>query len=67
MSAKVQVPFWPVPVPLQSLVVLLIGFAYGSRLAAATVLAYLAESLAGLPVFESVRNLGQPGCLPVSD
>ena len=51
VSAKVQVPFWPVPVTLQSLVVLLISFAYGSRLAAATVLAYLAEGLAGLPVF----------------
>jgi biotin transport system substrate-specific component len=50
-SAKIQVPFWPVPMTMQSLVVLLIGIAYGSRLAAAAVLAYLGEGLAGLPVF----------------
>jgi biotin transport system substrate-specific component len=51
ISAKIQVPFWPVPITMQSLVVLLIGLAYGSRLGAATVLAYLVEGLAGLPVF----------------
>lgn len=51
LSAKVQVPFWPVPMTMQSLVVLLVGMAYGSRLGAATVLLYLAEGLAGLPVF----------------
>jgi biotin transport system substrate-specific component len=51
MSAKIQVPFWPVPATMQSLVVLLIGAAYGARLGAATVLLYLAEGLAGLPVF----------------
>ncbi len=50
-SAKAQIPFWPVPVTLQSLVVLMLGMAYGSRLGAATVLAYLAEGLVGLPVF----------------
>ena len=50
-SAKVQAPLWPVPVTMQSLVVLLVGVAYGSRLGAATVLAYLAQGLAGLPVF----------------
>lgn len=50
-SAKVQVPLWPVPVTMQSLVVLLVGVAYGSRLGAATLLAYLAQGLAGLPVF----------------
>jgi biotin transport system substrate-specific component len=51
VSAKIQVPFWPVPMTLQSLAVLMIGIVYGGRLAAATVLAYLAEGLAGLPVF----------------
>ena len=50
-SAKVQVPLPPVPVTMQSLVVLLVGMAYGARLGAATVLAYLAQGLAGLPVF----------------
>jgi len=49
-SAKIQVSLWPVPLTMQSLIVLLIGIAYGSRLAAITVLAYLVEGLAGLPV-----------------
>lgn len=51
LSAKVQVPFWPVPMTMQTMAVLVIGMAYGSRLAAATVLLYLAQGVAGLPVF----------------
>jgi biotin transport system substrate-specific component len=51
ISAKVQVPFYPVPMTMQTLVVLLIGATYGARLGGATVLLYLAEGLAGLPVF----------------
>ena len=51
ISAKVKVPFWPVPMTLQTLAVLLIGAAYGSRLAVATVIAYIAEGMLGLPVF----------------
>ncbi len=51
ISAKVQVPFWPVPMTLQTLAILVIGMAYGSRLGTATVLLYLAEGFAGLPVF----------------
>lgn len=50
-SAKVQVPFWPVPMTMQTLAVMVIGMAYGSRLAGATVLLYLAQGVAGLPVF----------------
>jgi biotin transport system substrate-specific component len=51
ISAKIQVPLPLVPMSLQSLVVLLIGAAYGGRLGAATVLLYLAEGALGLPVF----------------
>ena len=51
LSAKIQVPFWPVPITMQSMVALLIGIAFGSRLGALTILAYLAEGVAGLPVF----------------
>ncbi|HEY1780581.1 MAG TPA: biotin transporter BioY [Roseiarcus sp.] len=51
ISAKVQVPFYPVPLTLQTLVVLLIGATLGARLAAASVALYLVEGLAGLPVF----------------
>jgi biotin transport system substrate-specific component len=51
ISAKVQVPFWPVPMTMQTLAILVIGMAYGSRLGVATVLLYLAEGFAGLSVF----------------
>lgn len=51
IAAQVSVPFFPVPMTLQTLAILLVGFAYGSRLGAATVLAYLAEGAMGLPVF----------------
>lgn len=52
LAAHVQVPFWPVKLSLQSLVVVLIGITYGSRLGAATLLAYVAEGALGLPVFQ---------------
>src|SRR5262245_16953371 len=51
LSAKVNLPMPYVPMTLQTLVVLLIGAAYGWQLGTATVLAYLAEGAIGLPVF----------------
>ena len=51
LSAKIQVPFWPVPMTMQSVVALLIGLSFGARLGMLTILAYLAEGFAGLPVF----------------
>lgn len=51
VSAKIQVPFQPVPMTMQTLVVLFLGAAYGPRLGAATVALYLAEGVAGFPVF----------------
>lgn len=51
ISAKIQIPFYPVPMTLQTLVVLTIGLAFGAKLAAGTVLLYLLEGAAGLPVF----------------
>lgn len=51
LSAHIAFPFWPVPLTLQTLAVLLIGAVAGPRLGFACVLAYLAEGLAGLPVF----------------
>ena len=50
-SAKIQVPFYPVPMTLQTLAVLTLGALLGARLAAATVALYLVEGLLGLPVF----------------
>ena len=50
-AAKIKVPFWPVPMTLQTLAVLGLGAAYGARLGAATMALYIAYGLAGLPVF----------------
>lgn len=58
ISAKIQIPFYPVPLSMQSLVVLMIGMAFGWRLATATILLYLAEGLAGLPVFAGTPEKG---------
>ena len=53
ISSKVQVPFWPVPMTMQTFVVFLIGMTYGVRLSFATVAVYLLEGAVGLPVFAS--------------
>jgi biotin transport system substrate-specific component len=58
LSAKVQVPFWPVPMTMQTLVVLVMGASYGWRLGGATVLLYLAEGAVGLPVFAGTPERG---------
>lgn len=51
ISAKIRVPFYPVPMTLQTFAVMALAAAYGSRLAVLTVLAYLFEGALGLPVF----------------
>ena len=51
LAAKIQVPFWPVPMTMQTFAVLVIGMAFGWRLGGATVLVYLGQGAAGLPVF----------------
>lgn len=53
LSAKLSVPFWPVPMTMQTAAVMMIGAAYGFRLATATVGLYLLEGALGLPVFTS--------------
>lgn len=58
VSAKVQVPFWPVPMTMQTFVVLVLGAVYGWRLGSAAVLAYLVEGAAGLPVFAGTPEKG---------
>jgi len=58
LSAKVQVPFYPVPMTMQTYVVLALGMAYGWRLGGATVLLYLAQGAAGLPVFAGTPAKG---------
>lgn len=60
-SAQIAVPLWPVPMTMQTLAVLLIGAVCGSRLGAATVLAYLGEAAVGLPVLASGKALVSVG------
>jgi biotin transport system substrate-specific component len=57
-SAKISVPFWPVPMTLQTGAVALIAAAYGWRLGLATVLLYLAQGAIGLPVFQGTPQQG---------
>jgi len=56
LAAQVSVPFFPVPMTLSTLAVLIVGLTFGSRLGAATLLAYLAEGAMGLPVFANGMN-----------
>jgi len=58
LSAKIQVPFWPVPLNLQSLAVMALALGLGPRLAVATFAAYLAAGASGLPVFAGSPERG---------
>ncbi len=58
LSAKFEIPFWPVPVTLQSLVVMSLGLVLGARMAAATVATYLVVGAFGLPVFAGTPEKG---------
>lgn len=51
VAARASVPMFPVPMTLQTLAILMVGFSFGARMGAATLLAYLAEGAMGLPVF----------------
>ncbi len=57
-SAKVKVPFYPVPVTMQVFVIMGLAAAYGFRLGLATILLYLAEGAAGIPVFTGTPEKG---------
>ncbi len=57
ISAKIQIPFWPVPMTMQTFAVLTIAMAYGLRLGTATVALYLAQGAIGLPVFAAGGGL----------
>ena len=60
LSAKIQVPFYPVPMTMQTCVLLIISMTLGSKLASLTVLLYLVEGTLGLPVFAGtpLKGLG---------
>lgn len=57
-QVAVPLPFSPVPVTGQTFAVLLVGAAFGARLGAATVLLYVVEGVAGLPVFAPGGAIG---------
>ena len=58
ISSKIKIPFYPVPMTMQTLVVLLIGVGFGWKLGMATVALYLFEGLIGLPVFSGTPEKG---------
>ncbi len=58
LSAKISVPFYPVPMTMQTFAVLVIAMSFGKRLGLATVMLYLAEGAAGLPVFAGTPEKG---------
>ena len=58
VSSKVKIPFYPVPMTMQTLVVLLIGICFGWKLGIATISLYLFEGIIGLPVFSGTPEKG---------
>jgi len=58
ISAKVKIPFYPVPMTMQTFVILLIGITLGYKIGLATVALYLFEGIIGLPVFASSPEKG---------
>jgi len=58
LSAKIKIPFYPVPMTMQTFVILLIGITLGYRMGLATVTLYLLEGIFGLPVFANSPEKG---------
>ena len=58
VSSKIKIPFYPVPMTMQTLVVLIIGIGFGWKLGLASVSLYLFEGIIGLPVFSGTPEKG---------
>ena len=58
ISAKIKIPFYPVPMTMQTFVVMLLGLAFGYKIGLATVSLYLLEGIVGLPVFSNSPEKG---------
>ena len=58
ISAKIKIPFYPVPMTMQTFVVLFLGISFGYKIALATVGLYLFEGIMGLPVFSNSPERG---------
>ena len=58
ISAKVKIPFYPVPMTMQTFVVIFLGMCFGYKLGLATVTLYLIEGIVGIPVFSNSPEKG---------
>ena len=58
ISAKVKIPFYPVPMTMQTFVVLFLGISFGYKVGVTTIILYLLEGIAGLPVFSNSPEKG---------
>ena len=58
LSAKIKIPFYPVPMTMQTFVIILIGASFGYKIGLATVSIYLLEGIIGLPVFSNSPEKG---------
>ena len=58
ISAKIKIPFYPVPMTMQTFVVLFLGISFGYKIGVTTIFLYLLEGIAGLPVFSNSPEKG---------
>ena len=58
ISAKLKIPFYPVPMTMQTFVVLFLGISFGYKIGLASVSLYLFEGIIGLPVFSNSPEKG---------
>ena len=58
LSSKIKIPFYPVPMTMQTFVVILLGLVLGWKIGLATIFLYILEGLLGLPVFSGTPEKG---------
>ena len=58
ISAKIKIPFYPVPMTMQTFIVLFLGISFGYKIGIATISLYLFEGIVGLPVFSNSPERG---------
>ena len=58
ISAKIKIPFYPVPMTMQTFIVLCLGISFGYKIGIATISLYLFEGIVGLPVFSNSPERG---------
>ena len=58
ISAKIKIPFYPVPMTMQTFVVLLLGISFGYKIGVMAIFLYLLEGIVGFPVFSNSPEKG---------